>query len=104
MTFNDWLNEIEVYSSRAERLQCDFENAMDYPMFVKWLRAAYDVGKEGSFDFGYISGLMTAYEAAGYIAEDYMACRDPGVDGALTVESAIEQLIQNHGDTKDDPF
>lgn len=104
MTFGEWLDEIEVYSSRAERLQCDFENTMDYPMLVKWLKAAYGVGNKHGFDSGYISGLITAHEVAGHIVEDYMSCRNPEVDGALTVESALEELIENHGDTKDASF
>lgn len=43
MTFDEWLDEIEVFSSRYERL------AGDLPVsdtLINWLRAAYEVGYE----------------------------------------------------------
>ena len=46
MTFDEWLDEIEVFSSRRERL---FEELLDYQgdnpeVVLKWLEAAYNVG------------------------------------------------------------
>lgn len=48
MTFDEWLGEIEVYSSRHERLYADFENLSneDIKTLMKWLEAAYNVGYE----------------------------------------------------------
>jgi hypothetical protein len=48
MTFEEWLNETEVFSSRLERL---YEDLNDYQgdnieIIIKWLKAAYDVGVE----------------------------------------------------------
>lgn len=48
MTFEEWLDEIEVYGSRRERF---FEDLLAVespyvptPDMIKWLRAAYNVG------------------------------------------------------------
>ena len=45
MTFDEWLDEIEVYSTRRERL---IEGLVtyrdDHEFVIKWLRAAYDEG------------------------------------------------------------
>ena len=50
MNFEDWFYETEVYSLRAERF---YEELMSYHSdlvgdqnIVRWLRAAYEVGKE----------------------------------------------------------
>ena len=48
MTFEEWLNETEVFSSRLERL---YEDLNDYQgdnieIITQWLKAAYDVGYE----------------------------------------------------------
>ena len=59
MTFEEWLNESEVYSLRCERLYEDLveNNARPYQtkydLVVKWLRAAYDVGYEADHERGY---------------------------------------------------
>ena len=48
MTFDEWLDEIEVFSSRYERLISDLPD-MDYEQrsnLLVWLRAAYEVGVE----------------------------------------------------------
>lgn len=54
MTFEEWLDEIEVYSTRMERLMDDI-NSPD-PTFrdliLKWLRAAYEVGYAHGRDVG----------------------------------------------------
>lgn len=45
MTFEDWLNELEIYSTRRERL---IEGMMTYrddtEYVIKWMRAAYNEG------------------------------------------------------------
>lgn len=45
MTFNEWMNEVEVYASRKERL---IEGLVtyrdDHEFVIKWLEAAYNVG------------------------------------------------------------
>jgi hypothetical protein len=48
-TFEEWLNEIENFSTRQERLESDLsmmehQNTIMRPLIYKWLRAAYDVG------------------------------------------------------------
>jgi hypothetical protein len=47
MSFDNWLNEIESYSLRVERL---FEELADndvdkYKLIIKWLESAYEQGK-----------------------------------------------------------
>lgn len=51
MTFDEWLDEIEVYGSRKERLMDDINNINSpHPSYndliLLWLRAAYEVGYE----------------------------------------------------------
>lgn len=49
MKFEDWFDEIENFSLRSERF---FEDLNDYDpginpeIVIKWLRAAYEAGKE----------------------------------------------------------
>lgn len=45
MTFDEWLNEIENFSSREERLLEDIANP-NTKMMLEWLKAAYIVGYE----------------------------------------------------------
>ena len=54
MTFDEWLDGIEVFSSRLERL---YEDLNDYQgdnieIVLKWLEAAYEVGYEAGYDAG----------------------------------------------------
>ena len=42
----EWLNEIEVFSLRRERLYEDFPEVKDKEKLLKWLEAAYNVGFE----------------------------------------------------------
>ena len=46
MTFNEWLEEIECFSMREERLQCTFSHLdkLDWKELMEWLEAAYRVG------------------------------------------------------------
>ena len=57
MTFDEWLNEIENYSLRIERLYDDIdtvtgvdktasEAARNRSLILSWMKAAYDVGYE----------------------------------------------------------
>lgn len=48
MTFDQYIDEIEVFSSRKERLISDFPNLTtdEYVLLFKWLEAAYYVGRE----------------------------------------------------------
>lgn len=47
MTFDQWMNEVEVYSTRKERLMEGLVTYRDDHEFViKWLEAAYNVGYE----------------------------------------------------------
>ena len=43
---NEWLDEIEVFSLRRERLYEDFPEVKDKEKLLKWLEAAYNVGYE----------------------------------------------------------
>ena len=43
VTFEEWLDEIEIFSSRYERLAADLPVS---DALINWLRAAYDVGYE----------------------------------------------------------
>lgn len=46
MTFEEWLDEIEVFSTRRERLLESFENNPSYSTIEAWLYAAYMVGHD----------------------------------------------------------
>lgn len=62
MTFDEWLGEIENFSSRQERLdgEVDFAAVMTGDMspnlarrrMYEWLQAAYDAGTEAGYDAG----------------------------------------------------
>lgn len=44
MTFDEWLGEIENFSSRSERLYEDFLEVKDLAKLRMWLEAAYKIG------------------------------------------------------------
>ena len=46
MTFNEWLDEIEVFGPRLERLYADLNGYQgdNIEIILKWLDAAYKVG------------------------------------------------------------
>ena len=46
-TFNDWFDEIEVWSARSERFWDDF-NSRESVRMTLWLTAAYDQGSENA--------------------------------------------------------
>lgn len=49
MTFKEWLDEMEGYGCRMERLMWEFPGINDRPQrerLLQWLEAAYDVGHE----------------------------------------------------------
>ena len=48
MTFHEWLEEIENYSSRSERLYEDFMEVKDLAKLRFWMEAAYSASKEES--------------------------------------------------------
>ena len=54
MTFEDWLDKPEVYSTRRELL---YEDLNDYQgdnieIIIEWLEAAYNVGYNAGYDKG----------------------------------------------------
>ena len=80
MSFEKWLNEIELFSLRRERIGV-IEN-MSSATFWKWLEAAYQQGK--------IEGLKDAAE----IAENHFESnRSMGDWGAQEVAIAIRNKI-----------
>ena len=48
MSFSEWLNETENYSTRFERLLDEFEEVKDVQKLLRWLEAAYEVGQARS--------------------------------------------------------
>ena len=46
MTFKDWLQEVEVFSTREQRLHSTFAHmdGHDWNALMEWLEAAYRVG------------------------------------------------------------
>lgn len=50
MTFNNWLSEIENFSSRAERLYDDFIEVKDLAKLRMWLKAAYEAGRQEEYN------------------------------------------------------
>lgn len=64
MTFEQWLNEIEAFSSRLERL---YEDLNDYQgdnieIITQWLKAAYNVGYEAGNHNSSLESLRTQIE------------------------------------------
>ena len=55
---NEWLDELEGFSLRRERLYQDFPEVEDKEKLLKWLEAAYNVGFEDG------KGMMNAYIVA----------------------------------------
>lgn len=58
MKFEDWFNEIELYSMRSERFFNDLEHHVttssgSAKRMIEWLRAAYDVGYQQGKDDTY---------------------------------------------------
>jgi hypothetical protein len=54
MKFKQWIEEVEAYSTREERMYQDLLDNLDQPLTLfltvrKWLEAAYEVG----YDHGY---------------------------------------------------
>lgn len=47
MTFDEWLNEIENFATREERLYDDF-TMLNYKDYLAWLKVAWCVGAEHS--------------------------------------------------------
>jgi len=41
MKFEEWLDEIEVFSLRRERLYSEFPEVKDMERLLQWLEAAY---------------------------------------------------------------
>jgi hypothetical protein len=52
--FDNWLDHIEVYSARWERLYSDFSSldTEEKQLLIMWLKAAYEVGLEFGFEAG----------------------------------------------------
>ena len=46
-TFEDWFDELESFSLRSERFFVVLEQDVSYNEMVRWLRAAFDAGREG---------------------------------------------------------
>ena len=47
-TLSEWLDETENYSTRFDRLLDEFEEVKDVQKLLRWLEAAYEVGKSSS--------------------------------------------------------
>jgi hypothetical protein len=48
MTYNEWMNEIENYSTRYDRFLEEWDNCMSIERMEEWLKAAYDMGLENN--------------------------------------------------------
>lgn len=46
MKFHEWLEQVEIFSSREERLMDMLDNNYRYSTVLAWLEAAYNVGYE----------------------------------------------------------
>jgi hypothetical protein len=46
-TFDEWFLELESFSLRSERFFVVLEQDVSYNEMVRWLRAAFDAGREG---------------------------------------------------------
>lgn len=49
VSFNEWLQEVEGFSSRAERLYDDFLEVKDLGKLRRWMEAAYLAGIDKGF-------------------------------------------------------
>jgi hypothetical protein len=62
MTFDEWLDEVENFSTRQERLEVevnfaavmtgDMSHSLARRRMYEWLQAAYEVGREAGYDAG----------------------------------------------------
>jgi hypothetical protein len=56
MSFDEWFNEIEVFSTRGERFYDDLLtykwDGVDAEHLVKWLKAAYEAGHRRGYNEG----------------------------------------------------
>lgn len=59
MTFDEWLNEMENFASRHERLCEDFMEVKDLKKLRIWLESAYEVGYHGGYATGYDDAKYT---------------------------------------------
>lgn len=48
-SFDNWLNEIENYGLRLERLYAEFPDQPDMSRLIEWLRAAYHAGEDSRY-------------------------------------------------------
>lgn len=57
MKFEDWLNEVENFSTRHERLLYDLSDYQDgdFSIIERWLKAAYHVGFDAGQEEAYRS-------------------------------------------------
>ena len=44
MTYEQWMNEIENYSTRYDRFLDEWDNGMDSKRMEEWLKSAYQMG------------------------------------------------------------
>ena len=49
MTFEEWLFEIENYGTRMERFLSEWDNGMSDTDIMKWMKAAYNMGREETY-------------------------------------------------------
>lgn len=57
MTYDEWMSEVENFSTRHERMIEDIATG-DTGTIVKWIMAAYDVGYEEGEHDGYDEGYV----------------------------------------------
>lgn len=58
MKFDDWFDEVELFSTRNERFFSDLDHHNPnspgaYQRMVGWLRAAYNAGHDDGYKAGY---------------------------------------------------
>ena len=83
MTFTEWLQKREGFTSRAERLCEDFPEVKDLEKLRLWLKAAYLVG----LDRGFEQGCVEASEDGSSVFDDNSA------------EKTVVKLRINQGET-----
>ena len=62
-TFDEWFLELESFSLRSERFFVVLEQDVSYNEMVRWLRAAFDAGREGSDSEGSKTGVGKTEDA-----------------------------------------
>lgn len=106
MTFDEWLEEMEVYSTREERLWSEFDGAyfaesIKRKRMMDWLRAAYEIGRQDGVENAVPEVEMDGFmNELGWEMHDWLSSNDGRVNNHIKpfLKSMIEKWIEEKVD------